>query len=101
MINKRIEYRQNLPIVYVEFYDHLGDEGRGWLPLDFIKVNQNVGNCRAVGFLIDEDDISLTISMLYGEIEESHQDSEQANNPLTIVKSTIMFQTVLETKQRT
>ena len=101
MINKRIEYRNNLPIVYVEFYDHLGDEGRGWLSLDFIKTNINVGNCKAVGFLIAEDDISLTLSMLYGELYEGYEDSEQANNPLTIVKSTIMYQTVFETKQRT
>ena len=96
-----IEFRTCLPIVYVEFYDHIGDDGGGWLSLDFIKANVNVGKCRAVGFLIDEDDISLTISMLYGELAEGYEDSEQANTPLTIVKSTIMFQTILESRRET
>ena len=96
-----IEYRTCLPIVYVEFHDHLGDDSGGWLTLDFIKANVNVGNCRAVGFLISEDDISLTISMLYGELAEGYEDSEQANTPLTIVKSTIMFQTILESRRET
>jgi len=99
-----IEFREEeLPIIYVEFYDHVGDDAGGWHPIDFIRAKNTVGNCKAVGFLIKEDDVSLTISMLYGELDVGYADDgfeKQVNSPLTIIKGAIVYRTVLETKKR-
>lgn len=55
-----------MELYYIKFYDSSLHE-RVWTPIEKAKSNTSIGICEAAGFLLDEDDKEVKLTIAKGE----------------------------------